>query len=147
MSKIKYREGFEFVLAEDYTIFTGICPPKSFVCKWAILSINGWLTILHDYPWNGANKPGYNTKGTMRGSLVHDVLYELIRLVRMGVIKIDWTEEMLAEWKVKADDLLHDILVEDGMVHFMAEVWEEAVENFGGSCILIEAQPPVLEAP
>lgn len=60
----------------------------------------------------------------MIGSLVHDVLYQLIRL---GLID--------PKYKEYADQLLRDICVEDGMFSIRASFWRWAVLNFGtGSC-------------
>jgi hypothetical protein len=134
--KIKYRKGYKYVLAADYTLFTGITPPKSLVFKWAILSNNGYLTIIHDYPWDGASGPTIDTRDAMRGPLVHDVIYEMIRL---GYLE--------PKWKTRADDLLKEILLEDGMNPIRAEIWEEGVEHFGRSSTLIDAEAKVLEAP
>lgn len=133
---IYYKKGYKYQTTRDYTLFTGITPPKSLVFKWAILSDNGFLTIIHDYAWNGASGPTFDTKDSMRGSLVHDVFTQMIRL---GYLDPSW-------WP-KINDLLHDILVEDGMWHFRAEGWEEAVSHFGSSSTTIAEEPEEMEAP
>jgi hypothetical protein len=134
--KVKYIEGYKYQLVEDYTCFIGVCPPKSLVSKWVILSDNGFLTIRKGYAWNGASGPTWDTKNSIRASLLHDAVYQLIRL---GLVE--------ASWKEKADNLLHDVLVEDGMNIVRAEIWEEGVEHFGKSSTLVDAEPKVLEAP
>ena len=134
--KIKYRKGYKYQLASDYTVEVGIFPPKSIATRWCLLSNNGFLTILGGYAWDGPSGPTWDTKSSMRGSLVHDALYQLIRL---GLLDISWRE--------KADDLLHDICVEDGMVHARAELWEEMVSIFAGSAAKYDSEPEILEAP
>jgi len=134
--KIKYKKGYKYQLAADYTVEVGIFPPKSIACQWCMLSNNGFLTILEGYAWDGASGPTIDTKSSMRGSLVHDVLYQLIRLGKLDI-----------SWREKADDILHNICVEDGMNHARAELWEEMVSMFAGSAAKHDAEPPILEAP
>jgi hypothetical protein len=134
--KIKYRKGYKYQLAEDYTVEVGIFPPKSIVTRWCILSNNGFLTIMEGYAWDGASGPTFDTLSSMRGSLVHDALYQLIRLGKLDI-----------SCRPKADDRLHDICVEDGMNHARAELWEEMVGLFAGSAAKHDAEPPILEAP
>jgi len=42
------------------------------------------ITIREGYCWNGASGPVIDTKSTMRGSLVHDALYQLMRMGLIG---------------------------------------------------------------
>ena len=134
--KIRYRKGYKYQLAASYTVEVGIFPPKSIATRWCLLSHNGFLTILEGYAWNGASGPTIDTKSSMRGSLVHDALYQLMRL---GLLDISW--------RSKIDDILHNICVEDGMIHARAEIWEEMVVLFAGSAAKHDAEPKILEAP
>jgi hypothetical protein len=134
--KIKYRKGYKYQLATSYTVEVGIFPAKSIVSNWCLLSVNGFLTIREDYAWDGASGPTLDSKSSMRGSLVHDALYQLMRL---GFLDISW--------RPKIDDLLHNICVEDGMLHMRAELWEEAVSHFAASAAKHDAEPEILEAP
>jgi hypothetical protein len=134
--KIRYKCGYKYQLVEDYTVATGITIPKSIATDWMILSENGILTIKAGYAWDGASGPTFDTPSSMRGSLVHDALYQLMRL---GLLPISYRE--------KADDLLHDICVEDGMIHLRAELWEEAVSHFAAGSADPKSEREVLEAP
>jgi hypothetical protein len=46
---------------------------------WVHLSGDGRLTIRRGYCWNGASGPTLDTASTMRASLVHDALYQILR--------------------------------------------------------------------
>ena len=133
--KIKYRKGYKYQLAETYSVYVGIVLPLRIETDWLILE-DGWLTIKAGYAWNGASGPTFDTKDSIRGSAVHDALYQLMRL---GLLDISW--------RSKADDLLHDICVEDDMIHMRAELWEEAVSHFAASSAEAGAEPEILEAP
>jgi hypothetical protein len=133
---VKYKEGYKFQTVGDTTLFIGITPPKSLLFQWAILSNNGWLTIIHDYAWNGMSGIPLNIKSTMRGVVVHDVTYQMIRL---GFLDI--------AWKDKADQNLRDMCIEDGLPKFMAATIYKAVQKFGLSSTAPKAEPETMEAP
>lgn len=77
-----------------------------------------------------------NIKSSIRGVLVHDVTYQMIRL---GFLDI--------EWKEKADQILHDFCVEDGMLRPVAAIILAAVQKFGLSSTTPKAEPETLTAP
>lgn len=134
--KLKYKEGYKFQTVDDYTVFVGITPPKALVFKWAILSENGWLTIIHDYAWNGMSGIPLNIKSSIRGVLLHDACYQMIRL---GYLE--------PKWKDVADQVLYNCCVEDGMLKLLAKAILKAVETFGHPATTPAQEPPVLEAP
>ena len=88
---------------------------------------NGYIQISHNiltirigYAWDGPSGPTFDTKDSMRGSLVHDALYQLIQF---GYISKDY--------RGPADRLLYDICVQDGMWKPRAGLWHWAVRTFG----------------
>jgi hypothetical protein len=133
--KIYYRKGYKYQLARTYWVRTGILGN---VCgtEWIGLTAEGILIIGDGYAFDGASGPTLDTKDSMRGALVHDALYQLMRL---GLLPQSCREQ--------SDDLLHDICVEDGMIHFRAELWEEAVSHFAAGSAEAGTDRPVLEAP
>jgi hypothetical protein len=133
---IKYRKGYKYQLAEDSTVQTGILPLKPIVTDWIILRPNGLLTIRKGYAWDGPSGPTIDTPSSMRGSLIHDALYQLMRL---GLL-----DEC---YRVKADQLLRDICIEDGMIPLRAEIWEEMVSMFAAGCAARGSEPEILTAP
>jgi len=102
---IQYRSGYRFQLAEPYSIQTDLrmltgVPPPTFLS----LDDGGLLTIPAGYAWDGASFPlVWRLRSLLRASLVHDALYQLMRLGAMSI-----------ECKPVADLLLRDIAIEDG---------------------------------
>ena len=109
MKTIKYRSGYKYQLAETYSVVTKIRPPEMAETDFITLDATGRLTMESGYAWDGPSGPTFDTKTFMRGSLVHDALYQLMR------------EGLLAgEHRAAADELLAVICREDGMNWFRA---------------------------
>jgi len=78
------------------------------------------LTIRKGYAWNGASGPTFDTPNSMRASLLHDALYQLM------------AEELLPrQFKPHADSLFHAMLRNDGMSGIRAALWHRAVHRLG----------------
>tara|TARA_B110000503_G_scaffold105018_1_gene156726 strand:+ start:505 stop:945 length:441 start_codon:yes stop_codon:yes gene_type:complete len=81
MECISYKKGYKYQLVETYTFKIPITPkegvssPSGFIA----LTANGLLTIKKGYAWDGPSGPAIDTLNFMRGSLVHDALYQLMR--------------------------------------------------------------------
>lgn len=104
MTSIKYREGYLYQLAEDYTCETGVKPPGGVGNHFIKLSSSGQLIVKKDYAWDGPSGPALDTKNFMRGSLEHDALYQLMR------------EGLLPpSFRILADTRLREVCREDGM--------------------------------
>lgn len=102
----------------------------------AIVEISGWATIYPGYAWDGASGPTFDTLSSMRGSLWHDLLYQLIRL---GYI--------YPKFKKYADVLMTVIMKQDKMWVWRADLWEWGVKHFAGHAILPSAERKELVAP
>ena len=111
MSKTCYRkiERYKYQLMGRYTIQTDIRLDHSIITDFIILTTKGKLFIQNHYTWDGPSGPTIDTKTFMRGSLVHDVLYQLMRREHLG-----------QEYRKYADDLLRQICLEDGMCKLRA---------------------------
>jgi hypothetical protein len=133
-----FKEGYKYWVSRPYRINIGIHPAEDICLSFKTVDIKGNtveiplvtldtkgnLTIYPSYVWDGASGPTWDTLNSMIGSLIHDVLYQLIRL---GFIADSYKEY--------ADQLLYDLCVEDGMWSFRAGYWQWAVNTFGaGSC-------------
>lgn len=116
---IKYKSGYKYQLVEPYQYLTDISGFE-LATDFIEMDKGGLLTIKKGYAWDGASGPTVDTKSSMRGSLVHDALYQL-----MGV------DERLLPYRPYADDLLYQICCEDGMSSFRAYLWLKAVNWFG----------------
>ena len=136
MTRIAYREGFKYQLAETYRVQVGIRPAHDIITEYVLLGPTGMLTIMRGYAWDGPSGPAMDTKTAMRGSLVHDALYQLIRL---GFLS-DADREL-------ADLEYRQICKEDGMWNLRAQYHFAALHLFGGTASLLEAEPEVLYAP
>ena len=133
---IKYKGSYKYQLCEDYTVQIGILPLTMIITDWIVLASDGWLTIFKGYAWDGPSGPTFDTKDSMRGSLVHDALYQLMR---MGLLDICY--------RPMADKLLHDICEEDGMPKIRADLWREADELFAGGCARSGTEKEIEVAP
>ena len=123
--QIFYRAGFKYQLTETFTIQLDLRPPEDIKHKWCNLSTSGQLTITAGYAWDGPSGPTIDTRNFMRGSLVHDVLYQLIRTDYLG-----------ASFKGAADDELRHICRLDGMGRLRSWWVYRGVRRFGASSVL-----------
>jgi len=80
IKKIKYKGGYKYQLVSDYQVQINIFPSVCIFTKFIMLSMDGMLTILVGYAWDGASGGCPDLKKIMRGSLIHDALYQLIRM-------------------------------------------------------------------
>ncbi|HTE65830.1 MAG TPA: DUF1353 domain-containing protein, partial [Candidatus Binatia bacterium] len=97
---------------------------------------DGELTIRAGYAWDGPSGPAIDTANFMRGSLVHDALYQLIRERYLSIVVRD-----------AADSLLRDICREDGMSRLRAWWVYRAVSRHGEPSADPARNKPVREAP
>ena len=124
---IFYRElkKYKYQLMDDYRIKIKITPeteiiePPPPMQPYIKLDTNGNLEIFRFYAWDGPSGPAIDTKNFMRGSLVHDALYQLMRQKRISVKNRKY-----------ADDLLRRICLEDGMSRFRAWYVHKGVRIF-----------------
>ena len=80
------------------------------------------LSIKAGYAWDGVSGPTVDSKATMYPGLVHDALYQLIRL---GILHQGSRKE--------ADKLFRRLLKEDGMTFFRRWYFYRAVRWLGAS--------------
>lgn len=132
METITYRDGYKYQLVEPYTIQTAIKPSQRVQALFLNLTTEGILHIGRGYAWDGASGPAIDTPDFMRGSLVHDAFYQMIRNGRLDP----------DERKV-ADGELYRICLEDGMSAVRAKAVYEAVRAFGGNYAGTE-KPPLI---
>ena len=135
IDQIKYRAGYKYQLAEDYKIQTGIIG-YSVETDYIKLHLSGMLVIKSGYAWDGASGPALDTKDIMRGSLVHDALYELMR---KGFLPT-------SERKV-VDKEFERICLQDGMSEFRVRYVCDAVRAFGSKHANPENKKEVFTAP
>lgn len=121
-AQIKYRSGYKYQLTEAYTVQTALRPATNINHGFIALTPSGLLVICSGYAWDGPSGPTIDTKNFMRGSLVHDALYQLMR------------EKLLdCGWRETADAELRRICIEDGMSWLRAWWVFKAVRMAGES--------------
>ena len=120
-NQIRYRSGYKYQLAENYYIHTNITPDERIAHPFITLDTDGSLFIRQDYAWDGPSGPTIDTKNFMRGSLVHDALYQLMRL---GLLSSE-------QWRQEADSILQQICTEDGMHRNWTRIIYDVVRIFG----------------
>lgn len=133
---ILYKNGFKYQLYADYSIQTNIILGYEFKTDYFELSMDGTLLIRKGYAWDGPSGPTIDTPDFMRGSLVHDVLYQAMRLRLLPLTYRD-----------KVDKLLERICVQDGMCKFSAHCVYRAVSAFGEKNALPGTENGPLTAP
>ena len=136
MKTIKYKTGYKYRLAENYTQTIKIYPQTQVNTKYIDLDIYGHLIVKSGYCWDGPSGTTVDTKSSMRGSLVHDALYQLIR------------EDKLPRYvRRDADKLAYKMWLEDGMNNLRAWLWFSCVRLFAENAIDPDDGRKVVEAP
>jgi hypothetical protein len=137
---IVYRAGYKYQLVIDYLHQL----PQEFVMKFPEIETDflwlgesGELIVRKNYAWDGPSGPTIDTKNFMRGSLVHDALYQLIRLGRLDK----------NTYRILADRELYRISRADGMGWPRACMVYYAVRVFGNSAARLSGEAKVLSAP
>ena len=128
---ITYRglAGYKYSLMEPHVAETGFEIEEAVATHhgWVKMSRKGCLTLKKAYAWDGPSGPTIDTKDFMRGSLVHDAVYQLMR------------EKLLPQKMRKpADRLLWQMCREDGMSKLRADYVYHAVRAFAAGA----ARPP-----
>ena len=135
MAKVCYRKlkKYKYQLTNEYIIQIDIKPIQNIEFKFVTLSSNGALTIREYYAWDGPSGPTIDTKNFMRGSLVHDALYQLMRLSALDH-KVH---------RKRADEIMKEICLEDGMSSFRAWYVYQILRFFAESAARPRKEPEI----
>jgi hypothetical protein len=132
MIEYKKRRKYKYNLHSDLEYETGMAVDNPKNIGLLEITSTGKLIIRKGYSWDGPSGPTIDTKNFLRGSLIHDALYQLMR---EGVLPQAARE--------KADKILRDVCLKDGMSRFRAWYVYMAVRVGGAS----SAVPDLLQAP
>jgi hypothetical protein len=133
MAKIYYKSGYKFQLNQTVKILIPIIG-HTINHDFFTLDAKGNLTIFKNYAWDGAS--GFpDIKSIIRGSLVHDVLYQAMRLKLLPTDK-----------RKVADEILKKLCLEDGMNPLLASTVYNGVRALAANAIYA-SDNPVLTAP
>lgn len=131
---IHYRAGYKYQLRGGYSVrVVELADParEPIMTDWIELWPDGTMAISPGYAWDGASGPTYDSKDSMRASLIHDALYQLMR---MGLVS--------RHLRRVADDVFYRVCLEDGMMTVRAWGWYQMVRIFADP-----ATDPALETP
>ena len=108
-----------------------IRPEKPIETPFLSLSTTGVLHIKAGYAWDGPSGPTIDRprKHVMRGALIHDALYQLMRWK-----KLDST------CRSAVDDMMRDYFLEDGMWGWRAKLWHRSVRALAGDAAAPESR-------
>jgi len=129
---ISYRSGYKYQLAKDYQVFISIKPEAFILTPYIRLDTDGLLSIVEGYAWDGPSGPAIDTPNFMRGSLVHDALYQLMRERNLDPEKL----------RDDADRILRQICTEDGMSSIRAWWVYQGVRFGGGPAATVPDKEP-----
>ncbi len=122
MTCIRYRPGYKYQLRAAYAVaMPELADPARapIATDWLELDPDGTMRIRPGYAWDGASGPTLDTRDSMRASLVHDALYQLMRLALLPM-----------SCRSAADFIFRRICEEDGMWSPRAQLWYMAVRIF-----------------
>ena len=120
---IQYRKlnRYKYQLMRSFSINTHIKTKENIILPLISFTKHGTLTIRKYYCWDGPSGPTFDTKTFMRGALVHDALYQLMREKQLDY-KI---------YRAPADELLRKLCREDGMSKVRVWYVYHSVSKFG----------------
>ncbi len=135
---MKYRKlkGWKYQLVEPFMIQLGFSPLDNIRTGFIVLGEDKMLLLARHYAWDGASGPCPDTPNIMKGALVHDALYQLIRLGLLG-----------KNYRKQADMELKRICLESGMSQFWASVVYWACRLFAAKATQPQPQAPVYQIP
>lgn len=133
---IKYKGGFKYQLCEDAFFQLRLTVKEDIDTDYINIRSEGILTVKKGYAWDGPSGPTIDTKNSMQGSLVHDALYQLMRMKLLS-----------AGFRHIADLELERICVEDGMWKFRAGIWRRMVNLFAKKSSMPDNKRVIYTAP
>jgi hypothetical protein len=122
-TKACYRtlKSYKYQLMEEFQYQTDFQLDDDIDTSFIQLTRDGLLIIKDQYAWDGASGPTFDTQNSMRASLVHDALYQLMR-----------KKQLPQTYVLLADQLFREILIEDGMSAIRAAIWYSGLRLAAG---------------
>ena len=129
---ILYRGGYKYQLTRPYIIATGITPPRRIDHDFFTLREDGVLEIRAGYAWDGASGPTFDTRSSMRPSLVHDCFCQMAK-----ARDLDYRT-----YAPQYNALFRKMCEEDGMWSWRAAIWQAGVViGHGGDPDIVDDNP------
>lgn len=132
---IKYSKGHKYQLKRDawfQTSITGYAGHTGYV----EIKIDGRVLVLAGYAWDGPSGPTIDTKSSMRGSLLHDALYQLIRF-----------EILPRKYRQNADCEAFRRWLTDKMWKIRAWIWKKTLKKHAAAAAHPDHKRKIYTAP
>lgn len=95
---MRYTPGnWKYRLLDDESFATGIEIPIEATTQFITMQTNGELLVRKGYAWDGPSGPTIDTKSFMRGSLFHDVGYQLMREAKVPIDRLKLFDQLLVD--------------------------------------------------
>jgi hypothetical protein len=135
---IEYKSGYKYQLMNTYIVRLPfkVNNAGASLGPFAPVIFNNDLYIFAGYAWDGPSGPTIDTRNFMRGSLIHDALYQLKRQGQITLIR-----------RKQIDSLLRINCMEDGMSFGRAWWVYHGVRTFGASAASKSTLKKTLLAP
>ena len=133
--QITYSQGYKYQLEKDFITEVEIFG-ESITSLYIELRPDGYLLIRKGYAWDGPSGPTIDTKSFMRGALVHDALYQLMR-----------EHNLNRNYRSTADDIMRKFCIKDGMNYITAWASWFGVRLFGRASARPEGSYKITTAP
>jgi len=137
---IRFQAGFKYQLTEDSVYPTKILPPADIDTKFVSLSRDGMMILRAGFAWNGVSGPTVQRNSNRRGGAFHDGVYRLIRFGLMDFLPRDEVRE-------KADNMLKEIWLADGMWSWLVKAEIAVLKRFGEDAARPSGEPEVMTSP
>lgn len=118
--RIQYAKGYKYQLRRPAVVRTWLKPPEAIRTDFISLATDGTLKIAKGYAWDGPSGPCPDFERFMAASVVHDSLYQLIRM-----------ELLLSTYRPAADREFARIATQDGTWAIVANAVGAALTLFG----------------
>lgn len=95
--RLYYRPGYKYQASRNYAHSLPWYKGPTVRCPFVTLYSTGLLVVHAGYAWDGPSGPTFDTRAFMRGALVHDALYQLIREGLLAAVhRLDADRELWA---------------------------------------------------
>jgi len=133
-----YVEGFKYQLSDKEISFLipSLSPYAGVKTDWIEIRAGGLLVLKHGFASDGASGPTIDTPSSMRGSFVHDALFELMR---KGLIP--------RSFFLLANEIIREMCIKDDMWRWRANAWKEMLDRFGHKNVMASHRRQVKYAP
>lgn len=134
--ELLYKSGYKYQVHRELRFQLPVNPAVSYRTRCLEITSDGVLIIGEGYGWDGPSGLTIDTDNSIKPSLIHDVLYQLMR-----------REVIPLSYRIHADQLLYKMIRENGMSFIRAKSWYFFVRKFGEKYATKEFSREILYSP